>query len=82
MAIENANTIEEGRSKIETVFSIPICRPTGDKWQSKTLFLPIYDPNLSIVDYFFDCRLPIVITGHYWPANEMTYSNGVSLVGQ
>ena len=28
------------------------------KWQSKTLFLAIFDPRLSIVKSFFDCRLP------------------------
>ena len=27
------------QKSIETLFSIAICRPTGDKWQSKTLFL-------------------------------------------
>ena len=41
----------------ETVFSIAICRPTGDKWQSKTLFISICDPRSSIFDYVFDCRL-------------------------
>ena len=45
------NTIDERRSKIvrnrvfdchlSPDFSIVICRPTGDKWQSKTLFLAI-----------------------------------------
>ena len=61
-AIENAYTIEERRSKsIETVFSIAICHHTGDKWQSKTLFLSIFDPRSSIVDYVFDCRLPGVV---------------------
>ena len=29
------------QKSIETVFSIVICCPTGDKWQSKTLFLSI-----------------------------------------
>ena len=33
----------------ETVFSIAICRQTGDKWQSKTLFLAIFGPLLAIV---------------------------------
>ena len=42
------------QKSIETVFSIAICRPTGDKWQSKTLFLSIFDPRSSIVDYVFD----------------------------
>ena len=62
-AIKNANTIEESRSKINrnSVFSIAICRPTGDKWQSKTLFLSIFDPHSSTVDNIFDCRLPGVL---------------------
>ena len=44
-AIENVNTIDERRSKIvgnrvfdchlSPDFSIAMCRPTGDKWQSK-----------------------------------------------
>ena len=43
---------------IETVFLIAICRPTGDNWQLKSLFLSIFDPHLLIVDNVFDCRLP------------------------
>ena len=46
---------------LETEFLIAICRHTGDKWQSKTLFLSIFDPCSSIVDNIFDCRLPGVI---------------------
>ena len=42
----------------ETEFLIAICRQTGDKWQSKTLFLAIFDLRLSIVKSVFDCRLP------------------------
>ena len=68
MAIENVNTIDERRSKsLEIEFSIAICRPTGDdKWQSKTLFLVIYDqalflaifgPHSLIVKNVFDCHL-------------------------
>ena len=34
-----------------------ICRPTGDKWQSKTLFLTIFDPRSSVVKSIFDCHL-------------------------
>ena len=45
---------------IEIVFLIAICRPTGDKCQSKTLFLAIFDLRSSIVSYIFDCRLPVV----------------------
>ena len=40
----------------ETEFLIVICRPIGDKWQLKTLFLTIY-PRSSIVKSIFDCRL-------------------------
>ena len=31
------------------MFSIVICRQSGDKWQSKTLFLTIFDQRSSIV---------------------------------
>ena len=49
---------------LETEFLIAICRQTGDKWQSKTLFLSIFDLRLSIVDSVFDCCLPGVFTGN------------------
>ena len=49
------------QKSLETEFSIAICRHTGDKWQSKTLFLSIFDPRSSIVDSFYDCRLPGVV---------------------
>ena len=49
------------QKSIKTVFSIAICRPTGDKWQSKTQFLSFFDPDESIVDNVFDCPLPGVI---------------------
>ena len=52
------------QKSIETEFSIAIFRPTGDKWQSKTLFLAIFDPRSSIVKSFFDCRLPGVVMLH------------------
>ena len=45
------------QKSIDTMFLIAICRYTGDKWQSKTLFLLIFDPCSSIVDSVFDCRL-------------------------
>ena len=41
----------------ETEFLIAICRPTGDKWQSKTPFLAIFYPRSSIVKSVFDRRL-------------------------
>ena len=40
------------------MFSIAICHHTGDKWQSKTLFISIFDLRSSIVDDVFDCLLP------------------------
>ena len=49
------------QKSIETEFIIAICRHTGDKWQSKTMFLSIFDPRSSIVKNVFDCRLPGVI---------------------
>ena len=49
------------KKSTETVFSMVICRHTGDKWESKTLFLSIFGPLLSIVDNVFDCHLPSVI---------------------
>ena len=38
-------------------FSIAICSPTGDKWQSKTMFLAIFHQRSSIVKSVFDCRI-------------------------
>ena len=58
-AIENVNDISTNvdQESLETEFSIAICRLTGDKWQSKTLFLAILDPRSSIVKSVFDCHL-------------------------
>ena len=47
------------QKSIETVFLIAICRPTGDKWQSKTRFLSIFDPRLTIVDYVSIAAYPV-----------------------
>ena len=69
-AIKNVYTVDERRSKKETVLHvlITICRPTGDKWHksgdkwhSETLFLAIFDPRWLIVESVFDCRLSGVI---------------------
>ena len=49
------------QKSLETEFSIAICRHTGDKWQSKTLFLSIFGPRSLIVDSIFDCRLTGVV---------------------
>ena len=45
------------KKSLETEFLIAICRLTGDKWQSKTLFLMIFDP-CPLIKSVFDCSLP------------------------
>ena len=45
-------TIDES---LEAEFLIAICRPTGDKWQSKTLFLTILSTFVDSITVF-DCR--------------------------
>ena len=52
-------SLKVDKKSLETEFLIVICR---DKWQSKTVFLAIFDPHSSIVKSFFDCRLPGVIS--------------------
>ena len=47
-----------GQNSIETVFSIAICRQ-GDKWQSKTLFLLIFDQRSQIVLAFSIAAYPV-----------------------
>ena len=49
------------QKSLETEFLIAICHQSGDKWQSKTLFLAIFDPRSSTVKSVFDCRLPGVM---------------------
>ena len=54
-------TINKDGSKIAiTEFLIAICSPPGDKWQSKALFLTIFDLLSSIVMVFF-CHLSGVV---------------------
>ena len=48
---------------LETEFLIGICSLTGDKWQSKTLFLAIFDLRLSIVKSIFN-SLPVCRIHH------------------
>ena len=55
------------KKSLETEFLIAICRPIGDKWQLKMLFLAIFDPRSSIVKSVFDCRLPGVNMLHSSP---------------
>ena len=47
---------------LETEISIVICRPTGDKCQSKNTVYSIFDPRSSIVKNVFDCHLSGVLT--------------------
>ena len=54
------------QKSIEAVFLIAICLPTGNKWQSKTLFVSIFDPRLSFVEFIFDCRLRGVVKKHLY----------------
>ena len=43
---------------LDTEFSIAICRPAGDKWQSKLDTVSSdFDTRSSIVKSVFDCRL-------------------------
>ena len=46
---------------IAICYQCAICRHICDKWQSKTLFVSIFDPRSSIVDSVFDCHLPCVL---------------------
>ena len=50
------------QKSLETKYSIAICRQLGDKLQSKTLFLAIFDPRSSVVKTVFDCRLSHVVS--------------------
>ena len=44
---------------LETLFSIAICRQSINKWQSKTLFLKIFDLRFSIVFTFSIAPYPV-----------------------
>ena len=47
------------QKSLETEFLIAICRQLGDKWESKTLFLTIFDLRLSIVFMFSIAAYPV-----------------------
>ena len=49
------------KESLETEFLIAFCRPTGNKWQLKTLFLVIFDLCSLIVKSIFDCCLSGVL---------------------
>ena len=61
------------KKSIETVFSIAICRLTGDNWQLKTLFLSIFDLRSSIVYCVFNSRLPGVVMMECFEVLRNTY---------
>ena len=46
---------------LETVFLIAICRQSSDKWQSKKLFLTIFDLRVSIVLTFSIFVYPVCL---------------------
>ena len=52
-------TIDDDRNSIETVFLIAICRQSGDKWQSKTLFPIIFDLRSAIILTFSIAAYPL-----------------------
>ena len=63
---------------LETEVLVAICRPSGDKCQSKTLFLVIFDPRSSIVKSVFDCRLSEVMMPFHdamTPETECTWQD-------
>ena len=65
-AIEKLLTIDGREYKsLETAFSFAICRQSGDKWQSKTLFLTIFDLRLSIILTFSIAAYPVWYTSQY-----------------
>ena len=64
------------QKSIETVFSIAICRQSGDKWQSKTLFLTIFDLRSSIVfTFLIQCSLSGVCVEVYEGAGQHQISS-------
>ena len=55
---------------LETEFPIAICRPTGDKCQSKSMFLASHDPHSLIVKSVMDCHLSDVKTFYHFYYKE------------
>ena len=52
------------QKSLETVLSIAICRQSGDKWQSKSLFLTIFDLRSSMVLTFSIAAYPLWYSCH------------------
>ena len=55
----NQQSTKADQKSIEAVFSIAICRQEGDKWQSKMLFLSIFDLLSSIELAFSIAAFPV-----------------------
>ena len=66
------------KKSLETELSIAICRPTGDKWQLKTLFLSIFNPPSSIVKSVFDCHISdvVIVSVHHRTINDTPMRSG------
>ena len=47
------------RKSLEAAYLFAMCRQSGDKWQSKTLFLTIFDLRLSIELTFSIAASPV-----------------------
>ena len=67
-------TIDERSSKpLEAVFSIAICRQSGDKWQSKTMFLTtIFDLRSAIVLTFSIAAYSVWCMPYFWLRRKNT----------
>ena len=60
------------QKSLETEILIAIYRQSGDKWQSKTIFLSIFDPHSLIVKNVFDCNLHgVSMLGSTFVANNL-----------
>ena len=67
-------TIDD-RKSLRTVFLIAICRQSGDKRQSKSLFLTIFDLRSSIVSTFSIAAYPLwIVLANTANPDEMPHS--------
>ena len=66
-------TTNADQKSLESMFSIAICRHTGDKWQSKTLFLTIFDLRSSIVLMFSIAAHPVCLWWVYWRPPSLAF---------
>ena len=64
------------QKSLEAVFSIAICRHSGDKWQSKTMFLKIVNLCSSIVLAFSIAAYPVWQGSNLLPDSEVSVSFG------